>query len=147
MATGTDESLTRILGMKPIAVVGLSKDPSKPSHQVAAYLKAHGYRIVPVNPTIDEVLGEKSYKSLLDIPEQLKGQIDVVDIFRPSEDVPPIVDEAIQLHRNMGRPLAVWMQLRIVNHGAAKKAGESGLEVVMDRCMMTEHARRAANSR
>ena len=146
MSTGTDELITSILSLKTVAVVGLSKDRSKPSHDVATYLKSCGYRIVPVNPTIDEVLGEKSYKSLLEIPDQLRRQIDVVDIFRRSEDVPPIVDQAIQLRRSMGRPTAVWMQLGIVNEEAAKKAKESGLEVVMDRCMKIEHARLAGRS-
>ena len=146
MSAGTDELITKILGLKTIAVVGLSKDPSKPSNDVATYLKAHGYRIVPVNPTIDEVLGEKSFKALLDIPDQLKRQIDVIDIFRRSEDAPPIVDQAIQLHRSIGRPTAVWMQLGIINEEAAKKARDSGLDVIMDRCMKIEHARRAADS-
>jgi len=90
---------------------------------------------------VDEVLGERSYKSLLDLPEQLKHEIDVVDIFRRTEDVPPIVDEAIQLHKRLGRPKAVWMQLGIVNEEAASKAKDAGLSVVMDRCMKIEHAR------
>lgn len=135
--------ISKILGMKTIAVVGLSKDPSRPSNDVATYLKAHGYRIVPVNPTVDEVLGEKSYKSLLELPDQLKREIDVVDIFRRAEDVPPIVYEAIQLYKTGGRPKAVWMQLGIVNESAAQNARASGLEVVMDRCMKIEHAKRA----
>jgi predicted CoA-binding protein len=141
MSSATDELIAKILGLKSIAVVGLSKDSSRPSNDVATYLQSHGYRIVPVNPTIDEVLGEKSYKSLLDLPEQLKREIDVADIFRRAEDVPPIVDQAIQLHRSGGRPKAVWMQLGIVNEAAARKAIESGLDVVMDRCMKIEHAR------
>ncbi len=141
MSSSTEELISKILGMKIIAVVGLSKDPSKPSNDVASYLKTHGYRIVPINPTVDEVLGEKSYKSLLDLPEELKRQIEVVDIFRRPEDVPPIVDEAIQLHRSSGHPKAVWMQLGIVNEEAAKKAREAGLDVVMDHCMKIEHAR------
>lgn len=136
-----DDVISRILKMKTIAVVGLSNDPSRPSHDVARYLKAHGYRIIPVNPTIDEVLGEKSYRSLRELPDQLKNEIDVVDVFRRAEDVPPIVDEAIQLHASASHPKAVWMQLGIVNEEAARKARESGLEVVMDRCMKIEHAR------
>jgi predicted CoA-binding protein len=143
MSAGTEKLITKILDLKTVAVVGLSKDPAKPSHDVASYLKSHGYRIIPVNPTIDEVLGEKSYKSLLEIPDQLKRQIDIVDIFRRAEDVPPIVDEAIQLRKLVGRPVAVWMQLGIANEEAAQKARESGLEVIMDRCMKIEHARRA----
>ncbi len=141
MTIPKDELIPRILKMKTIAVVGLSKDPSRPSHDVARYLKSHGYRIIPVNPTIDEVLGEKSYKSLRDLPDQLRREIDVVDIFRRAEDVPPIVDEAIELHASTGHPKAVWMQLGIVNEEAAQKARKSGLDVVMDRCMKIEHAR------
>jgi predicted CoA-binding protein len=141
MSSPTDQLTARILRMKTIAVVGLSKDPSRPSHDVATYLKSHGYRIVPINPTVDEVLGEKSYRSLLDLPEQLKHEIDVVDIFRRAEDVPPIIEEAIQLHKTLGKPVAVWMQLGIVNEDAAAKAKEAGLLIVMDRCMKIEHAR------
>ena len=146
MSSSTDDIITKILELKTIAVVGLSKDPSRPSNDVATYLKSHGYRVVPVNPTVDEVLGEKSYKSLIDLPDQLKREIDVVDIFRRAEDVPPIVDEAIQLHKSFDRPKAVWLQLGIVNEESARKATESGLDVVMDRCMKIEHARRARSS-
>jgi predicted CoA-binding protein len=96
-----------------------------------------GYRIIPVNPFVDEVLGEKSYKSLLDVPEA----IEVVDIFRPAEAVPAIVEEAIQLKKRVGHPKVVWMQLGIVNEEAARRAKEAGFTVVMDRCMMREHKR------
>ena len=141
MSSPTDQLAAKILKLNTIAVVGLSKDPARPSHDVATYLRSHGYRIVPINPTVDEVLGEKSYKSLLDLPEQLKREIDVVDIFRRAEDIPPIVEEAIQLHKTFGKPMAVWMQLGIMNEDAAAKAKEAGLFVVMDRCMKIEHAR------
>jgi len=139
-----DNVVQKILGMKTIAVVGLSRDPSKPSHDVAKYLIAHGYRVVPVNPTIDEVLGQKSYKSLFDLPDSLKQEIDVIDIFRRAEDIPPIVDEAVTLHREFQRPKAIWMQLGIVNEEAARKAKSAGMDVVMDRCMKIEHDRRFA---
>jgi predicted CoA-binding protein len=135
------DQIAALLKLKTIAVVGLSKDPSKPSHDVAAYLKSHGYKIVPINPTVNEVLGERSHKSLLDLPEHLKREIEVVDIFRRAEDVPPIVEEAIELHRRFGKPKAVWMQLGIVNEDAAIKAKAEGILVVMDRCMKIEHAR------
>jgi predicted CoA-binding protein len=125
-----------------IAVVGLSNDLNKPSFRVAAYLKQHGYRIIPVNPFINEVLGEKSYKSLLDIPETLQRSIDVVDIFRRSEDVPAVVDQAIKMKEAVGRPFVVWMQLGIVNEQAAQAARQAGLVVVMDKCMMVEHQHR-----
>jgi predicted CoA-binding protein len=126
---------------KVIAVVGLSKEPGKDSHRVAAYLKQHGYRIIPVNPFVDEVSGEKSYRSLLDIPEEIQKTIDIVDIFRRSEDVPPIVQQAIEIKAKVGRPFVVWMQLGIVNEEAAKAARRAGLIVVMDRCLMVEHQR------
>ncbi len=124
---------------KVIAVVGLSNKIGKPSHRVAAYLKNHGFCIIPVNPFVDEVFGLKSYKSLLDIPEEPLKTIDVVDIFRKAEDVPPIVEQAIKLKREFGRPFVVWMQLGIVNEQAAEAAQKAGLVVVMDKCLMVEH--------
>lgn len=120
-----------------VAVVGLSSNPDKASYQVAKYLQSVGYHIIPVNPFVDEVLGEKSYKSLLDVPET----IEIVDIFRPAEAVPAIVEEAIQLKNRVGSLKVIWMQLGIVNEEAAKRAKEAGFTVVMDRCMMREHKR------
>jgi predicted CoA-binding protein len=126
---------------KVIAVVGLSKEPEKDSHKVSAYLQQHGYRIIPVNPFADQVLGEKSYKSLLDIPPEIQKTIEIVDVFRPAKDVPPIVDQAIKLKAMFGKPLVVWMQLGIVNEQAAEAARKAGLIVVMDKCLMIEHHR------
>ena len=117
---------------KTIAVVGLSPNPQRPSHDVARYLQQQGYRIIPVNPSVTEVLGEKSYPDLSSIPEH----IDVVDIFRRSEDVPPIVEEAIKVKAS-----AVWMQEGVINEEAAKRARRAGLRVVMDKCMLKEHKR------
>jgi uncharacterized protein len=122
-----------------IAVVGLSSDQGKPSYHVAAYMKAHGYRIIPINPTVAEVMGEKSYKSLLDLPLELQKTVEVVDIFRRSEDVPPVVEQAVALKQKNGKPYVVWMQLGIVNEEAAEKARKAGLVVIMDRCIMVEH--------
>ena len=116
-----------------IAVVGLSSNPSRPSHGVAVFLQSKGYRIIPVNPTIDEALGEKAYPSLLDVPHP----IDVVDIFRRPEFVPEVVDQAIQLQIP-----AVWMQQGIIHNEAAEKARRAGIFVVMDRCMLVEHRKR-----
>jgi predicted CoA-binding protein len=116
-----------------IAVVGLSNSPLRPSHGVSAYMQTHGYRIIPVNPQIDEALGEKSYPSLLDIP----GKIDIVDIFRRPEFVEAIVDQAIQL-----KVPAVWMQEDVVHERAAEKARKAGIFVVMDRCILKEHQAR-----
>ncbi len=126
---------------KTVAVVGLSREPEKESYMVAAYLKEHGFRIVPVNPFADEILGEKSYKSLLDLPAEIQKQIEVVDIFRRPEDVPPIVEQAVKLKKENGKPCAVWMQVGIVNEKAAEMARKAGLAVVMDKCMMVEHRR------
>ncbi len=126
---------------KTIAVIGLSRNPEKDSHRVARYLQSKGYRVIPVNPSADVILGEKSYASLHDIPESLGSSIDVVDIFRPSKDVPPIVDQAVSLKMRFGKPIAVWMQLRIADEDAAGRAREAGMTVLMDRCMMIEHRR------
>jgi len=126
---------------RTVAVVGLSREPDKDSHRVGAYLKDRGFRIIPVNPFADEVLGEKSYKSLLDIPAEIQKTIEVVDIFRPAKDVPPIVEQAIKLKEMHGKPYVVWMQLGIVNEQAAETAKKAGLTVVMNKCMMVEHKR------
>jgi uncharacterized protein len=115
---------------KTIAVVGLSNSPLRPSHGVAAYMQTQGYRIIPVNPKIHGALGEKSYPSLLDVPEK----IDIVNIFRRPEYVEEIVDLAIQL-----RVPAVWMQEQVINEKAAEKARRAGIFVVMDRCILQEH--------
>jgi len=126
---------------KTVAVVGLSREPDKDSYRVSAYLKEHGFRIVPVNPFANEVLGEKSYKSLLDIPAEIQKTIEIVDIFRPAKDVPPIVEQAVKLKEMHGKPYVVWMQLGIVNEQAAETAKKAGLTVVMNKCMMLEHRR------
>lgn len=113
-----------------IAVVGLSNNPKRDSFMVASYLKDHGYQIIPVNPNAETIMGEKSYPDLLAIP----GDIDVVDVFRKSEDVGPIVDQAIAKGAK-----TVWMQKGIINEEAAEKAHNAGLDVIMDRCMYEEH--------
>lgn len=118
---------------RTIAVVGLSSNPLRPSHGVSAYMQGHGYRIVPVNPNIDECLGEKAFKSLLDVPEK----IDIVNIFRRSEFVDDLVDQAIQL-----KVPAVWMQEDVINERAAAKARKAGIFVVMDRCILQDHRAR-----
>lgn len=126
---------------KTIAIVGLSREPEKDSYRVAAYMKKHGYRIIPVNPFADEVLGEKSYKTLLDIPTEIQKEIDIIDVFRRAEYVPPVVEQAVKLHSMYGKPCVVWMQLGIVNEEAAEAARKAGLTVVMDKCVMQEHKR------
>ncbi len=125
-------SIETILNYKNIAVVGISDNPERPSYDVASFLEKHGYNIIPVNPTLTEWKGKKSYPDLKSIPEK----VDVVDIFRRPEAVPPIVDEAIAI-----KPKAIWMQLGIVNEEAAAKARAAGIEVVMDKCMKIEYGR------
>ncbi|MCL4435127.1 MAG: CoA-binding protein [Thaumarchaeota archaeon] len=140
-----EEDIEDILSRsKTIAVIGLSRSPGKDSYRVAQYLQSQGYRIVPVNPSAEEILGERSYPSLQDLPDNLKRSVDVVDIFRPSEDVPPIVDQAVEVQRRLGRPSVIWMQLGIVNEAAAHRALAAGLKVVMNRCMEIEHRRRSS---
>jgi uncharacterized protein len=124
---------------KVIAIVGLSDEVAKPSYRVAAYLKNHGYTIIPVNPFVKEVLGEKSYRSLPEIPKAIQQTIDVVDIFRRSDDVPPIIEQVLKLKQTMGRPFVVWMQLGVADLHWAAVAQKAGLVVVMDKCMMAEH--------
>ena len=124
---------------RTIAVVGLSRDPNKDSYMVSSYLKTEGYTIIPVNPFADQVLGEKSYPSLFNILLEIQKRIEIVDIFRPSQVVPVIVEEVIKLKRKHGRPYVIWMQLNIIHDEAAQKARNSGLQVVMNKCMMIEH--------
>jgi len=130
---------------KTVAVVGLSRDPNKGSHAVASYLKSNGYEIFPVNPFCEEVLGKTCYPSLLEIPEDMAKTIEIVDIFRPSSDVPPIVDQAISLREKFSKPEVIWMQLGIVNEEAARAARDAGMTVVMDRCTKIEHSRMRDN--
>jgi predicted CoA-binding protein len=126
---------------KNIAVVGLSKEPEKDSNKVSVYLQQHGYRIIPVNPFVEQVLGEESYKSLLEIPMEIQKTIDIIDIFRKAADTPLIVEQVIQLKTQLGRSFVVWMQLGIINEQAAEMAKSNGLIVVMDKCLMIEHQR------
>jgi uncharacterized protein len=122
---------------KTIAVVGLSERPMRPSHGVSAYMQAAGYKIIPVNPRITEALGEKAYPSLLDVPPEVAGKIDLVDVFRRPEYVDEIVEHAIQL-----KIQAIWLQEDVINERAAEKARNAGMFVVMDRCILKEHRTR-----
>ena len=119
---------------RTIAVVGLSAKRYRPSYGVAEYMQRAGYRIIPVNPNVDEVLGEKSYPDIDSVPEP----IDIVDIFRRSESVPEIVDAAIRKGAKV-----IWMQEGVVHEEAARRAKEAGLAVVMDRCILKDHRRLA----
>jgi uncharacterized protein len=133
----TQPSSDQITGVlqhsRTIAVVGLSDNPMRASHGVSAYMQAHGYRIIPVNPHISEALGEKAYATLRDVP----NAVDIVNIFRRSELVEEVVDEAIAL-----KIPAVWMQEDVINEKAAAKARAAGLFVIMDRCILKEHKMR-----
>jgi predicted CoA-binding protein len=134
MAINSPEAIQKILHeCRKIAVVGLSSNPTRPSHGIARYLQQRGYRIIPVNPNESEVLGEESYANLTDVPEKF----DLVNIFRRSEEAGEHVDEAIRLGAK-----AVWMQEGIVDQAAADRAVEAGLLVVMDRCILKEHMQR-----
>lgn len=127
------DTLRRILtDYKRVAIVGLSDDRSRPSNIVAVYLLEHGFEVIPVNPNFDEILGQKCYPDLTSI----STPVDIVDLFRRSEHIPPHVDDAITI-----RAKVVWMQLGIVHKEAAEKARAAGLEVVMDRCIKIEYER------
>lgn len=132
MSLSEADTIQHILaGCRTIAVVGASSNPARASNHVAAYMKAQGYRVIPVNPNEHTVVGEPAYASLGEVP----GAIDLVDIFRRSEDVLPIVEAAIAVGAK-----AVWMQEGVINHSAAERARAAGLAVVMDRCWLKEHA-------
>ena len=132
------EAIEAMLGSgtgRTIAVVGLSEDPARPSHYVSEYMQQHGYKIYPVNPSLDAVLGEKSYASLSALP----AKPDVVNVFRVPSQIPAIVDEMLTLGLDN-----LWVQQGIVNREAAERAERAGIRVVMDRCIMVEHRRRHA---
>ncbi|KXG43156.1 CoA-binding protein [Tepidibacillus decaturensis] len=129
----TNEQIKELIQeTKRIAIVGLSNKPDRDSYRVAEYLLNHGFEIIPVNPTIDEVLGVKAVASL----KEIKGTVDMVDVFRRADQVMPVVEEAIEIGAK-----SIWFQLGVVNEKAAKVASDKGLKVVMDRCIKIEHGR------
>ncbi len=128
----SDEQLRQIYSMKNIAVVGMSKNPDKAAHYVPKYLDEKGYNIIPVNPTATEILGKKCYPSLLEIPVK----VDIVDVFRPSDQVQSVIDEAVKI-----KPKIVWLQEGIHNAEAEQVAKKAGIDVVFNRCMLAEHQR------
>ncbi len=130
----SDSEIKDFYQLKNIAVVGVSKNEQKPSHYVPKYLIEHGYNIIPVNPTVIEVLGKKSYPNIADIPEK----IDIVDVFRRSDDLLSVIDDTI---KKKDEVKVFWMQEGIYNQEAEKKAKENGIDVVYNRCMMAEHKR------
>jgi predicted CoA-binding protein len=131
-ATTAFDRLRILRAYRTIAMVGLSSNPYRPSHFAAIYMLSEGYNVIPVNPREREVLGRPAYPSLREIPEP----VEIVDIFRDPVAVPPIVEEAIAIGAKV-----VWMQLGVINEGAARRARDAGLEVVMDACVKIEHAR------
>ena len=133
MDSHSASDIRKILELRNIAVVGMSKTEGKPANFVPKYLIENGYNIIPVNPTTSEVLGRKSYASISDVPEQ----VDIVDVFRRSEDVPIVVEDAI----NKKGVKVIWMQSGIYNEEAERRAKENGIDVVFNRCMMVEHNR------
>jgi predicted CoA-binding protein len=138
MTPAADPILEVLKTYKSIAVVGLSSNPARPSYGVTEYMQSAGYEIIPVNPNEKEVLGEKSYARLEDVP----GKIEIVDVFRRAGDVPPVVESAIAVGAKV-----VWMQLGIENAEAAERARAAGLVVVEDACILVEHRRRAKQLR
>ena len=134
MEINSREAINKILeDCRTIAVVGLSSNPGRASNGVAGYMRRHGYKVIPVNPNEEKVFGEKSYPSLADVPTK----IDLVDVFRRSEDAGAVVDEAIKIGAK-----AVWLQEGVIDHAAAQRAQDAGLLVVMDLCWLKEHARK-----
>jgi uncharacterized protein len=131
----SDSQIKEVLeNAKTIAVVGLASSPLRPSYGVSAYMQQQGYRIIPVNPTISDALGEEAYASLRDIPKDIK--IDIVDVFRRPDAVPDVVDEVLELKLPM-----LWLQETVVHEAAAEKARKAGVFVVMDKCILKEHRR------
>jgi predicted CoA-binding protein len=128
----TDDQIRKIYSLKNIAVVGMSKNPEKAAHYVPKYLLEKGYDIIPVNPTANEILGKKCYPELSGIP----NEIDVIDVFRPSDQIRPVIEESVKL-----KPKVIWLQEGIHNPEAEAIAQQSGIIVVYNRCMLAEHQR------
>jgi len=139
MATGTASPVEVMQKSKTIAVVGASKNPEKEAYQVPRYLKEHGYRIVPVNPTATEILGETAYPSLRELPEKIGRIVDAVEVFRPSDELPQVALQAVEMKIRLGRSLVFWAQLGLENEEAKRILEKSGIRYVMDACMRTVH--------
>ena len=120
-----------------VAVVGASKNPEKDANSVPAFMMEKGYTIVPINPTSDQILGLKAYPSLLDLPADVANRIEVVDVFRPSEEFPEVARQTIELKKRYGRPYVFWGQLGLENEEAKKALSEAGIPYVMNSCMRT----------
>lgn len=125
---------------KTIAVVGASKNPEKEAHTVPLYLKKRGYRIIPINPAAETIMDEKAYRSLRDLPEELVKQVDVVEVFRPSEELPEIARQMVEVKKKYGRPTVFWAQLGLENDEAKKILSDAEIPYVMNQCMRVVHA-------
>jgi uncharacterized protein len=139
MVTGTASPAEVLKRCRTIAVVGASKNPEKEAHSVPRYLKDEGYRIVPVNPSATEIFGETAYPSLADIPEGVARTIDVVEVFRPSEELPKVALQAAEMKKRRGRPFVFWAQQGLESEEAKRILEGSGIQYVMDACMRTVH--------
>ncbi len=128
----SDDEIKEIFSLKNVAVVGMSKNPDKAAHYVPKYLSEQGYNIIPINPIRNEILNKKSYQSVLEVDQP----IDIVDVFRPSDQVLPVVEEAIKM-----KPKVIWLQQGIHNEEAEELARKEGIKVVFNRCMLAEHQR------
>ena len=139
MASSTEPPERLLARSKTIAVVGASKNPEKEAHTVPLFLKEHGYTVVPVNPTADAIFGEKSWPSLAEIPDDLAGRVDVVEVFRPSEELPQVAAQVAELDRRTGRKAAFWSQTGLESDEARRILSENGIPYVMDACMRVVH--------
>lgn len=137
MPLTSDDEIRSLLDLRTVAVVGCSTTPGKAAHEIPAYLQRQGYEVVPVNPFAEEILGERAYDSLVDVEQA----VDLVNVFRPSEAVPGVVDDVLARHEERADVQALWLQLGITHDEAVARAEDAGLRVVQDRCLKVEHRR------
>lgn len=124
---------------KTIAVIGASKNPTKDANTVPQFMKDHGYKIIPVNPTADEIVGEKSYPSLMDLPADLASKVEIVDVFRPSEELPQVAQQVVDFYRKTGRPVVFWAQLGLENEEAKHILAKNKISYIMNACLRIVH--------
>lgn len=120
---------------KTIVVIGASKNPTKDANTVPQFMKDHGYKIIPVNPTADEIVGEKAYPSLMDLPADLSGKVEIVDVFRPSEELPQVAQQVVDFYRKTGRPVVFWAQLGLENEEAKQILSKNKIPYIMNACL------------
>lgn len=138
-ASETISSKEALKKYKTIAVIGASKTPEKEAYKVPLYLKQHGYRIIPINPTTDTVLEEKAYPNLAAMPAEIAKQVELVEVFRPSEELPQVAQQVIEMHKKYGRPYVFWAQLGIENEEAKQMLTKNGIPYVMNTCARVVH--------